>query len=82
MHIPWAYYSLRYSIAFGIVSDSECPHIIMFTLGTIFQSCQNSRKIKKFPKTMTIFFYFAWLFTALLLSKRMKDLYKMNNDSI
>ena len=64
--------------AFGIVSDIECLHTTMFTLGSVVQSFY---KNLHFPKKCEIF-HFGWFFAALQFCKRTEGLYKMNNNSI
>ena len=67
------------SIVFGIVSDIECLHTILFTLGTVFQLFKRNLLFSKNRGS----FYFAWLFTALQFSSRTNlGLYKMTNNSI
>ena len=95
MHFPWACYSLWY-IAFDIVSDIECLHKIIFTLGNVFKWFW---KNLIFSKTYDIFFYLdgclqpCGLVNVLKVSKGAKisnqynqvphlTLYKMNKNSI
>ena len=69
----------RCSIAFGIVSDIECLHIVMFTfvycLSIVVEKSYIFQKLWHYLKNRC-------LFTALQFSKRTKGLFKMNNNSI
>ena len=64
---------------FGIVFDIKCLLTIMVTLGTTSQSFY---KNIIFSIICDIVFYFAWVFTAVLLSQYIKNLYEMNKTSI